>query len=166
MLNRVDFKGCCEKSELLERVQRLWDDLQNCPGIISHITHFPIDNFLIRLRGLSLQPSINWPRLICVKFAWTQPLNAFCWNAVTWQRARIAVKCLANARFVDSILYGWCDSSRRKPSLLCPSLNQSLSFCAHGTICFLLVYFDFIKLANKHPLHAIVLTNTEHRQNF
>lgn len=32
MLNRVDFKGCCEKSELLERVQRLWDDLQNCPG--------------------------------------------------------------------------------------------------------------------------------------
>lgn len=34
------------------------------------------------------------------------------------------------------------------------SINQSLSFCAHGTICFLLVYFDFIKLANKHPLHA------------
>lgn len=32
MLNRVDFRGCCEKSELLERVQRLWDDLQNCPG--------------------------------------------------------------------------------------------------------------------------------------
>lgn len=32
MLNRVDFKGCCEKSELLERVQRLWDDLQKCPG--------------------------------------------------------------------------------------------------------------------------------------
>ncbi|XP_031621311.1 putative uncharacterized protein DDB_G0285119 [Contarinia nasturtii] len=33
MLNRVDFKGCCEKSELLERVQRLWDDLQNCPAV-------------------------------------------------------------------------------------------------------------------------------------
>lgn len=32
MLNRVDFKGCCEKSELLERVQRLWNDLQSCPG--------------------------------------------------------------------------------------------------------------------------------------
>lgn len=32
MLNRIDFKGCCEKSELLERVQRLWDDLQSCPG--------------------------------------------------------------------------------------------------------------------------------------
>lgn len=35
MLNRVDFKGCCEKSELLERVQRLWDDLQNCPGTLA-----------------------------------------------------------------------------------------------------------------------------------
>lgn len=34
MLNRVDFKGCCEKSELLERVQRLWDDRRNCPGKI------------------------------------------------------------------------------------------------------------------------------------
>lgn len=33
MLNRIDFKGCCEKSELLERVKRLWDDLQSCPGM-------------------------------------------------------------------------------------------------------------------------------------
>lgn len=34
MLNRIDFKGCCEKSELLERVQRLWHDLQSCPSAI------------------------------------------------------------------------------------------------------------------------------------
>ncbi|XP_055316108.1 rho GTPase-activating protein gacZ [Sitodiplosis mosellana] len=33
MLNRIDFKGCCEKSELLERVQRLWDDRRNCPAV-------------------------------------------------------------------------------------------------------------------------------------
>lgn len=26
MLNRVDFKGCCEKNELKERVERLWHD--------------------------------------------------------------------------------------------------------------------------------------------
>lgn len=26
MLNRVDFKGCCEKAELRERVLRLWRD--------------------------------------------------------------------------------------------------------------------------------------------
>lgn len=26
MLNRVDFKGCCEKQELKERVERLWQD--------------------------------------------------------------------------------------------------------------------------------------------
>jgi E3 ubiquitin-protein ligase RNF34 len=26
MLNRVDFKGCCEKQELKERVGRLWQD--------------------------------------------------------------------------------------------------------------------------------------------
>lgn len=32
MLNRVDFKGCCEKTELLERVQRLWNDTMLCPG--------------------------------------------------------------------------------------------------------------------------------------
>lgn len=25
MLNRVDFKGCCEKNELKERVTRLWE---------------------------------------------------------------------------------------------------------------------------------------------
>lgn len=25
-LNRVDFKGCLEKSELLERAERLWED--------------------------------------------------------------------------------------------------------------------------------------------
>lgn len=32
MLNRVDFKGCCEKTELLERVKRLWKELHNVPG--------------------------------------------------------------------------------------------------------------------------------------
>lgn len=32
MLNRVDFKGCCEKQELLDRVNRLWNDLQTSPG--------------------------------------------------------------------------------------------------------------------------------------
>lgn len=32
MLNRVDFKGCCEKTELLERVQRLWNELHSVPG--------------------------------------------------------------------------------------------------------------------------------------
>jgi hypothetical protein len=34
MLNRVDFKGCCEKNELKERVQRLWE---------SHVTAPPSD---------------------------------------------------------------------------------------------------------------------------
>lgn len=32
MLNRVDFKGCCEKNELIERVQRLWQDYNSVPG--------------------------------------------------------------------------------------------------------------------------------------
>lgn len=32
MLNRVDFKGCCEKTELLERVKRLWNELHSVPG--------------------------------------------------------------------------------------------------------------------------------------
>lgn len=31
MLNRVDFKGCCEKQELKERVQRLWQDHKEAP---------------------------------------------------------------------------------------------------------------------------------------
>lgn len=32
ILNRVDFKGCCEKTELLERVLRLWREYKSCPG--------------------------------------------------------------------------------------------------------------------------------------
>ncbi|XP_059614335.1 E3 ubiquitin-protein ligase RNF34 [Phlebotomus argentipes] len=32
MLNRVDFKGCCEKNELLERVMRLWNDHRTYPS--------------------------------------------------------------------------------------------------------------------------------------
>lgn len=43
MLNRVDFKGCCEKTELLERVKRLWNELHSVPGKsnnrkLSHLT--------------------------------------------------------------------------------------------------------------------------------
>lgn len=33
MLNRVDFKGCCEKQELLERVQRLWQAHRATPAV-------------------------------------------------------------------------------------------------------------------------------------
>ncbi|XP_055857545.1 uncharacterized protein DDB_G0280205 isoform X2 [Episyrphus balteatus] len=32
-LNRVDYKGCCEKQELFERVSRLWKNLKSCPAI-------------------------------------------------------------------------------------------------------------------------------------
>lgn len=38
MLNRVDYKGCCEKNELLERVKRLWQECSSCPGKMSLIT--------------------------------------------------------------------------------------------------------------------------------
>lgn len=31
MLNRVDFKGCCEKNELRERVERLWQSYKSTP---------------------------------------------------------------------------------------------------------------------------------------
>lgn len=31
MVNRVDFKGCCEKAELKERVLRLWRDYKSIP---------------------------------------------------------------------------------------------------------------------------------------
>ncbi|KAG5676806.1 hypothetical protein PVAND_006614 [Polypedilum vanderplanki] len=31
MLNRVDYKGCCEKNELKERVQRLWESHVSAP---------------------------------------------------------------------------------------------------------------------------------------
>ncbi|XP_058126295.1 uncharacterized protein LOC131283032 [Anopheles ziemanni] len=33
MVNRVDFKGCCEKAELRERVLRLWRDFKSIPSI-------------------------------------------------------------------------------------------------------------------------------------
>lgn len=98
MLNRVDFKGCCEKSELLERVQRLWDDLQSCPGMTDRIFRL---NFKSKQKKLTknyfvflfTQPSISWQRWICVKFVWMQQLSVFYWNAGIWQHARIAAKC-------------------------------------------------------------------------
>lgn len=37
MLNRVDYKGCCEKTELLERVQRLWQAKKSSPGKLIYI---------------------------------------------------------------------------------------------------------------------------------
>ncbi|XP_037948004.1 suppressor of Mek1 [Teleopsis dalmanni] len=33
MLHRVDYKGCCEKQELLERVERLWKNLKSSPAV-------------------------------------------------------------------------------------------------------------------------------------
>lgn len=33
MLHRVDYKGCCEKQELLDRVTRLWKTMRTAPGI-------------------------------------------------------------------------------------------------------------------------------------
>jgi len=32
MLHRVDYKGCCEKQELLDRVSRLWKTMRETPG--------------------------------------------------------------------------------------------------------------------------------------
>lgn len=31
MINRVDYRGCCEKQELLERVKRLWKEYKSTP---------------------------------------------------------------------------------------------------------------------------------------
>ncbi|XP_065370254.1 RING finger protein B [Calliphora vicina] len=33
MLHRVDYKGCCEKQELLDRVERLWKNLKSTPAV-------------------------------------------------------------------------------------------------------------------------------------
>ncbi|XP_075166142.1 uncharacterized protein LOC142238392 [Haematobia irritans] len=33
MLHRVDYKGCCEKTELLDRVGRLWKNLKSTPAV-------------------------------------------------------------------------------------------------------------------------------------
>ncbi|XP_061400741.1 serine-rich adhesin for platelets [Musca vetustissima] len=33
MLHRVDYKGCCEKQELLDRVGRLWKNLKSTPAV-------------------------------------------------------------------------------------------------------------------------------------
>ncbi|XP_016958721.1 uncharacterized protein LOC108030363 [Drosophila biarmipes] len=33
MLHRVDYKGCCEKQELLDRVSRLWKTMRECPAV-------------------------------------------------------------------------------------------------------------------------------------
>ncbi|KAH8331571.1 hypothetical protein KR074_006514 [Drosophila pseudoananassae] len=36
MLHRVDYKGCCEKQELLDRVCRLWKTMRSTPGRLLH----------------------------------------------------------------------------------------------------------------------------------
>ncbi|ALC42340.1 CG17019 [Drosophila busckii] len=33
MLHRVDYKGCCEKQELLDRVERLWKTMRTAPAV-------------------------------------------------------------------------------------------------------------------------------------
>lgn len=44
MLNRVDFRGCCEKNELKERVRRLWQSYKSAPCKKKIIFIFLISN--------------------------------------------------------------------------------------------------------------------------
>lgn len=96
MLNRVDFKGCCEKTELLERVKRLWNELHSCPGKLLEFLTWAC------LKCLKFQLLINYQRMIYVKFVWMHQSNVLYWNAVIWQHVRAAEKYSANVLFVDN----------------------------------------------------------------
>lgn len=52
MLNRVDFRGCCEKNELKERVKRLWESHKSAPR--KTINH-RMNQFLIFLNYFSVR---------------------------------------------------------------------------------------------------------------
>lgn len=105
MLNRIDFKGCCEKGELLERVQRLWQDMHSCPGKSHaiHMTFLPSQSKLFPY-SLPLQLLKNCQPMIYVKFVWTRQLNVYYLNAAIWPHAPVVVKCSVNVQYVDSIL--------------------------------------------------------------
>lgn len=47
MLHRVDYKGCCEKQELLDRVTRLWKTMRTAPGITGVISNLQAKQVLI-----------------------------------------------------------------------------------------------------------------------
>lgn len=73
MLHRVDYKGCCEKQELLDRVSRLWKTMRECPGELWTL-HY---NFTL----ITIQPFTqllkNSPLMSCARSAWMRRLSAF-----------------------------------------------------------------------------------------
>lgn len=113
MLNRVDFKGCCEKQELKERVERLWQDhvaaLRKFENILSIPFVFNDKYFLKRQKSCRL--------MIFAKYAWTRPLNACSLNVVIWRRALHAGKFSVNAQFVVAILFVLLEFSNRNSVL-------------------------------------------------
>ncbi|KAL5286890.1 RFFL family protein [Megaselia abdita] len=70
MLNRVDYKGCCEKQELLERVNRLWKNAQAVPGTLTFI------KLLIQKLIPKFQLLRSFRLMRSVKFVWMLRLNA------------------------------------------------------------------------------------------
>lgn len=66
MLNRVDFKGCCEKQELKERVERLWQDHAAAPR---------------ELRALKLELSIYMTFVLASEKLPTDDLCKICMDA-------------------------------------------------------------------------------------
>lgn len=76
VLNRVDYKGCCEKNELLERVKRLWNDCKTCPGgqTINMIVGWRYMNITYLYYASHVtQMSTDCPATTCAKSAWTRP---------------------------------------------------------------------------------------------
>ena len=57
MLNRVDFKGCCEKNELIERVSRLWNEYNSCPCKIYKFNWSDLYVILIFIAAIEKLPS-------------------------------------------------------------------------------------------------------------
>ncbi len=57
MLNRVDFKGCCEKTELQERVKRLWNHHVSAPCKLHSQFLKKIDSYIFIFAAAEILPS-------------------------------------------------------------------------------------------------------------
>ncbi|XP_042298579.1 E3 ubiquitin-protein ligase rififylin isoform X2 [Sceloporus undulatus] len=94
--NFVNYKGCCEKWELMERVMRLYKEkdlqqlgilLQKTPG--SKISFSSLFQFLTQMIKLLRQVTLRIPawRTTSARSAWTPSSTASSWSAATWSPA-------------------------------------------------------------------------------
>jgi hypothetical protein len=115
--NCIDYRGCVEKSELMERVHRLYQDKLEQKELEAKIIAdgdrgmlcglvptVPFVHFLPLLLPslLTLSPWQKQRMTTCVRCAWTRQLTACSWTAATCSRVSSVADSYQNVRCVGS----------------------------------------------------------------